>query len=106
MSAYLVYFCCGWSSLQYSEQTLKGRSGSLCKYFDTAVAQVAYITSEAKGEGIVYHEIAVTDSLNPSIYIGMKFLNVIGFVLGYHGLHNSILSLISPVVQAKQKILR
>jgi hypothetical protein len=57
--------------LQHGEQTLEGWSGSLCQYFDTAVAQVAYITAEAKGEGIVHNEIAVTDSLNPSMYIGM-----------------------------------
>jgi hypothetical protein len=37
--------------------------------------------------------------LNPSMYIGMEFLNVIGFVLACHGLHNSILLLFSPVAR-------
>src|SRR5947207_14969778 len=89
MSTYLVYFCCGWSSLQHSEQTLKVRSGSLRKYFDTAIAQVAYTTAETKGEGSIYNEIAVPNALNPSIYIGMYLLNVIGFALACHQLPTS-----------------
>src|SRR2546429_3150162 len=101
LSAYLVYFCCGWSSLQHDEQTLEGRSSSLCQYFYTAVTLVARITAEAKGEGFVHNEIAIANSLNPSMNIGMEFLNVIRFVLACHGLHNSTLSLISPVVQGK-----
>src|SRR5690348_17147126 len=96
MCMYLAHFGCRWPFLKQGEQTLEGRSGSLCQYFDTAVALVACITTQPKCEGSVHNEIAVADSLNPSMYISMDFLNVIGFVLACHGLHISILWLFSP----------
>src|SRR6266487_3886529 len=88
-----------WSLPQQGEQTVEGRSRSLSQYFYTAVSVITCISTQAKRQGMFNDKIAEAHPLHPSMHISMKFLNGVSVVLACHEHNDSILLLISPVVQ-------